>query len=608
MKGRYERFCVLAAGLLERSRVPCPSGARCWRKSHGAESGRVKLREGRYCELSASLGQAGLSLEPETVIAASRTISLVLMAPFIPTVGLLVALSMMNFAVLAGFAMAFGAIISKEAILTYPKSLASKRATAVLRTSTEGVNMMIMSLRHEPSLPKAMRFAARLPSEFGYELRTAIWSVVMGTYATFEDSLQRLGSKWEGHSRELKSSTLALITASCEGTEEGRRRALDRASSSLVSGARRRIEDYALGLAFPSMMLFSIGVLLPLMVGSFLPMLSWDMWVEAEGAGMTTSVGAPEGVILKTILLMNIVFPLVALLIAIDASSGRPISSDGAMLARRLPTTISLVSLGALVCAALGMVVSYTMLDGTERLVGLMLSAMTPPALLLIASGERNIEPHGRRKGAHAEDALFNIGARMVEGENFESAVRRTMDSSDAAWYDHAANMSLGARVPNHIQDEAVGTMAPTGSERSAHEAARVVMNAASKDEAHAGVLAMDLSQYIRDISDLELMLRRRLRPTVSMMRFTTHALAPVMLGITYAIYLSLASIGGGSQLDPGAFFVVLGVFLAEINAVVAYFVWGIGEKRSRGVLEHSVGSCILVAELLYSATVLVVS
>ena len=606
MKGRYERFCAMAAGL-ERSRMPSSSAAWYRMKSRGAESGRAQARDGRYRELSISLGQAGLSLKPETVIAAARATSLVVIIPLIPTVGLLVALSMVDFAVLVAFAGIFGATISREAIRSYPKSLASKRATAVLRTSTEGVNMMIMSLRHEPSLPKAMRFAARLPSEFGQELRTAIWSVVMGAHSTFEDSLQRLGAKWEGHSRELKSSTLSLITASCEGTEEGRRMALDRASSSLVSGARRRIEDYALGLSFPSMMLFSIGVLLPLMVGSFLPMLSWDMWAGAEGVGMTAPVGAPEGVILKTVLLMNIVFPFVALLIAIDASSRRPISSGGEISSSRSPTAIGFVPLGALACAILGVLVSHTMLDGTEQLVGLILSATTPPALLLVALGGKNIEPQGRGKGAHAEDALFSIGARMVEGENFESAVRRTMDHSDAVWYDYAASMSLGARIPDHTPGEAVRTDAPTGSDRSSYEAARVVMSAASKDEVQAGVLAMDLSRYIRDISDLELTLRRRLRPTVSMMRFTTHALAPVMLGVTYAIYLSLASIGGGSQLEPGVFFMVLGVFLAEINAVVAYFVWGIGEKRSRGVLEHSVGSCILVAELLYSATVLVV-
>ncbi len=606
MKGRYERFCALAADL-ERSRKPSSSGVRHLRKSRRFEHSGAVPRGGRHRELSISLEQAGLSLKPGTVIAAARVTSLVLTVPLIPTVGVLVALSMVDLAILAAFAVVFGAMIAKEAILAFPKSLANKRATAVLRTSTEGVNMMIMSLRHEPSLPKALRFAAGLPSEFGKELRTAIWSVVMGAHVTFEEALQRLGTKWEGHSRELKSSVLALITASCEGTEEGRRRALDRASSNLVSGARRRIEDYALGLSFPSMMLFSIGVLLPLMVGSFLPMLSWDMWAGAEEIGMTASVGTPESVILRTVLLMNVVFPLVALLITIDASSRRPISSNGTMLSGRSPATVGFVPLGALACAILGVVISHTMLDGTEQLVGLMLSATTPPALLLVSSGERSVEPQGRGEGAHAEDALFSIGARMVEGENLESAVRRTMDLSDPVWNDYAACMFLGVQAPDLTPHEAAGTGAPSDSERSAYGAARVVMSAASKDEAQAGVLAMDLSRYIRDISDLELTLRRRLRPTVSMMRFTTHALAPVMLGVTYAIYISLASIGGGSQLEPGMFFMVLGVFLAEINAVVAYFVWGIGEKKNRGALEHSVGSCVLVAELLYSATVLVV-
>jgi hypothetical protein len=137
-------------------------------------------------------------------------------------------------------------------------------------------------------------------------------------------------------------------------------------------------------------------------------------------------------------------------------------------------------------------------------------------------------------------------------------------------------------------------------------EASRVVARAAATDEFQAGILAMDLSRYIRDLSDLELTLRRRLRPTISMMRLTSHVLAPIMLGITYAIYLSLASIGGGDFLDPGVFFVVLGVFLAEMNSVVAYFVWGIGEVRADSELARSAGSSVLTAILIFAATVLV--
>jgi hypothetical protein len=252
----------------------------------------------------------------------------------------------------------------------------------------------------------------------------------------------------------------------------------------------------------------------------------------------------------------------------------------------------------------LGLAASRLLLEGTGTSVGMLLSSTVPLAALLILTDGGATAAQGGGKKGHAGDALFRMGARMVEGENFESAVRRTEGSLNMDWLDLATGMAVDPEASDASDGERA--VVSQGGDRSVYEAARVVVSAAAKDEAQAGVLAMDLSRYIRDIADLELTLKRRLRPTVSMMRFTTHVLAPIMLGITYAIYLSLASIGGGSGLDPGAFLLVLGVFLAETNAVVAYFVWGISDRRGHGTLMSSIGSCVLVAELLYCATVLV--
>jgi hypothetical protein len=498
-------------------------------------------------------------------------------------------------AMLTFFSMAIGVILVREAVITYPKTAATKRASSVLRASTEGVNMMIMSLRHEASLPKAMRVAAGVDSEFGKELRYCIWSVMMGIHSSFEDALQAVAARWGDHSRELKSSFHALITASCEGSESGRRSALDRASRSLVSGARRRIEDYALGLALPSMMLFSIGVLLPLMVGSFLPMMSWDMWTDAHEPFEPTPTSLPVGTIVRTVLVMNVVFPAVALLIAVDAVSRHPVTPECRRAAG--PRHGAMAMAGVVAVASAGFLASEELLSGTERWVGLTLSGVVPVALLLIASGSGEVSQRVGGSRVGMEDLLFSIGARLAEGENLESAVGRTVARGG-----RTARLTLldgGEALLDSVSD-ASRTLP------SVVEASRVVARAAATDEFQAGILAMDLSRYIRDLSDLELTLRRRLRPTISMMRLTSHVLAPIMLGITYAIYLSLASIGGGDFLDPGVFFVVLGVFLAEMNSVVAYFVWGIGEVRADSELARSAGSSVLTAILIFAATVLV--
>lgn len=538
-----------------------------------------------------------MAVTPEEVVAASGTLA-VLTAVISGLACAFVAHQCgVGQAVLAAAVGAAATFLVREAVSSYPRTAAARRAASVLRSSTEGVNTMIMSLRHEASLPKAMRAAGGVDSEFGREMRSSIWSVMMGLHSSFEDSLQAVAARWGDHSRELKSAFHSLITASCEGSEAGRRNALDRASRALVSGARRRIEDYALGLALPSMMLFSIGVLLPLMVGSFLPMLSWDMWSAAGDPQPIDPGGLSDGTLMRTVLVMNLVFPAVALMIAMDAMSRHPMAR-----VKTVPDGRGRRSdVAALACAAVfasaGVAASANLLDDTDMWMGATLSCVMPLAAWLLVSGGRGAHSRATARSKGAEDLLFSIGARLAEGENLESAAKRTAVASGRPL---KPIMLEGG-------DAVLASLFDTPSKDSGvSEAARVVAKAAARNEAQAGILAMDLSRYIRDLSDLEDTLRRRLRPTVSMMRLTGHVLAPIMLGITYAIYLSLASIGEGDFMQPGTLFAVLGVFLAETNAVVAYFVWGIGDGGDASELRRSIGSCVGVALLIFSATVLV--
>ena len=533
-----------------------------------------------------------MDVEPERVVAASRTAFLLTLAALAALATAVLVLAGTKYAFAAGFAAVMSALIARELVLAYPKAAAQKRAWDVLRSSTEGVNMMIVGLRHEPSLPSAMRSAASLASEFGSEVRSAIWGVVMGVHSTFEDALIGLGTRWGEHSRDLKAAVQSLITASCEGSEDGRRNALDRASSSLVASTRRRIEDYALGLALPSTMLFSIGVLLPLMVGSFLPMMSWDVWTTMDPESAPGTAGMPDPAIVRTVLVMNVMFPAIALVIAMDAVSRHPMTHSGKRCDEVRPGVRAMALACAVAAGCVGLVCSSALTTASERSLGLIMSAVVPAACYLMFVGEHGGRHSEETETHRVEDMLFSLGARLVEGENLECAARGSL---------------RGKVLASVFEGFGAYSQAET-ADASGVEALRVVVRAAAKDEAQAGMLAMDLSRYVRDISELDLTLRRRLRPTVSMMRLTSHALAPLMLGITYAIYLSLASVGGESALHPSALLFVLGAFLAEMNAVVVYFVWGIGERRSYGELQHSIGSCVLVAILVYSATVLVVS
>lgn len=554
----------------------------------------------RVDELRESMQAASMrGLSPEEVASAANRLLLTI-APLAALAALAFLLSEPRHALVAACLAVLVPCMAREAVLSYPRAVASRRASEVLRDSTEGMNLMIMSLRHEQSVPDAMVLAGERPSEFGAELRRALWSVIVGVHSSFEDALCAIGDRWASHSGELKSAVHAVITASCEATEEGRRRALERANRALVSGARRRIEDYVLALSLPAMILFAIGILLPLMVGSFLPMLSWSVW-SADGVLAADGQVDSDGAILRTILLMNLLFPGIALLVVLDTRSRHPLPRDDQTTR---PTRWASRALAALSLSAIGGMAALSSFDGLERAVALTLSATVPMSVVLVSARPR-APPGGHDGGDDLGDLLFRTGARMVEGENLDSALASVGAGASAS----AVAVVAGA-VGRHDEADTLpgGDRGMRGPEAAMLEGFRVLKAASERDEESAGLLAMDLAGYLRGMTELEETLRRRLKPTISMMRLTTVVLAPLMMGVTYAIYGSLAAIGGAGSLSPCSFFLVLGVFLAETNAVVCYFVWVTDRSGDRRDLAFYVGACMLVSELLYSATAMAAS
>jgi hypothetical protein len=547
-----------------------------------------------------------MEVDAETVVSAARTsvaLGAILAAiPIVPAVALLGS----QYLVLIVVSLAVSVLMVREAILSFPESAAKKQADELLRASPEMANLMIMSLRHEPSLSKAIRFASTKDNAFSHELRRCVWTVVMGKHSSFEESLQEVGERWSKYCDELKASLHSMVTASCESTADGKRRALDRANQAIISGAKRRIEDYALSLSTPSMIMFGLGILLPLMVGSFLPMLSWDIWSLGSGADSSAATDLSPAVV-QTVFIMNVLFPAIGILVALNSVTRHPLERERMNNGNAPPSRIKVA---AVICASIALVAFCVLeLDGIIRSLAILVAAVAPGSLFLIATGRSSGDRHASPSNVQLEDTLFRTGARMLEGENFESALNKASQGASDAGSRTTRMLSFRSLISGEAFDRAPA-WAPCSGGSNALEGFRVVREAATKDELAAGLLAMDIASYLKDLRDLESTLKSRLKPTVSMMRMTSYALGPVVLGITYAIYLSLGGVtaSGTGGIGAGFFLLVLGVFLAETNAVVTYFLWGLEGGKNRSTLFCALGTCILVSEIVYASTALVAS
>jgi ABC-type multidrug transport system fused ATPase/permease subunit len=545
-------------------------------------------------------------MKPETVLAAGKVLSILTLLTSIPILLFILASVGVAFAASGMLTATVASVLAREILVSHPARTSAKAADDVLSDSSETTNLMIMSLRHEHSVSRAIAFASSGEGRFKRELKACAWGVIMGKYASFEEALMTLGQKWSRFSGDLKASLNAMVTASREATEDGRRRALDRANEAMISGAKRRIEEYALSLSMPSMLIFGLGILLPLMVGSFMPMISWNIWsVEGLNPGQGTRDDGQTDA--QMVFVMNILFPSIAALVAMNAVSGHPFNARAG--ARTLFSKGATVGLGVAVASGVASaVVGAWLLSGSPQSIWMLFSFLVPAAAWLILFG-RIARKAPNRPEIGYEDVLFKMGARMLEGENFESSLLRACEDSQGRLSGPMRELSFGVAAVGlentsyDHEEHGFGVM-------NALRGIRITKQAATKDELAAGMLAMDLAAYLKDLRDIEVALKNRLRPTMSMMKTTALVLAPIVLGVTYAIYLSLASMIGGQGQDAGAggFFLVLGVFLAEMDAIVVYFMLGIEGEKDPGSMAFTLGSYLLVSETAFAATALVSS
>ncbi len=485
----------------------------------------------------------------------------------------------------------------------------------------DAVSYMAMSMRLTPSMHQAVLFAARnVGDPLAARLRRVIVDVELRKFESLEDAFMDLARTYDPGNEEFQQALRSLRTAELGGTIDGVERALDRATSTVFEGSRRRVKEFADGLQRPVFVLFSLGVVLPLMVGSMLPLMS------ATGVG---------GSLWAAILLMDVIFPILFVLTARRILARRPlirravpVREDGDGRTRRL--VIALVVGGALV--ALGVFCTQIAADATSAqaeldaaladgtIVGMdpvhraelearassaegdpltaLASTLGPlPVLWGVAAAVAIYYlpalrgPRMRRKEVESvedslPDALFQIGSRIADGMPLEPAIQRTARSMDgepiaALLRKVLAHMTLKRTSPTEALFGRGGALVGFPSE-NVSASLKTIVQMVRKDVSGAGRAIVAVSDHMRDLRRVDREVASQLRPVTEMMRSTATLFAPIILGITSALYLvvarlapSLPTSSGAAVAAPipsGVFILVLGVFVLAMVAATMHF------------------------------------
>jgi len=157
-------------------------------------------------------------------------------------------------------------------VYNYPINAADEEKNRALTYVPEMVGYMIMSMKLVPNLEKAIEFSAKHgKGKVADDFKKLIWDFQIGVYSSISEGLDMLAYRWGKYSTELKESMMRIRSSVMEPSESKRYQILDKTMMEVLDSVKEKMGDYARSLNQPSVMLFYIGVLLPLLLVIVLP-------------------------------------------------------------------------------------------------------------------------------------------------------------------------------------------------------------------------------------------------------------------------------------------------------------------------------------------------
>lgn len=508
------------------------------------------------------------------------------------------------------FGSAFGLGVSL-AVEYAPRWLARLRRTRSLGDATALVGLLVLRLRLDPSLERAVRFAVRTD---GGRLSRALASHVRRARGGPESGLGSFADEWRPYFPALDRAAAQLASATT--VPAGRReRALDRAMDAVVDGTRQRMAAYASGIRSPITGIYAFGVLLPLSLVGVLP--------AAPAAGVPVPLWTVA-------IVYCVVLPLSLLAAGAWLLARRPVAFPPPPVTRAHPdatgTLYRAVGVGAGAGVAVWLIVGFLAPDWTRPIAAAGVGAGS--GLLAWFRPVEAVRRRVRDVEAGLPDALVRIGQRVAEGDAVETALERAADDATGATGEMLADaVAYGDTFRVDVRTALLapdGALASVPSPRCRRAAA--LLGVAVQVGRPAGDVILDTATHLEELDRIETEARERLADVTGTLTNTATLFGPLVGGATVALSERIravdAAAGGRETLsEPGtaagteastraadaAFAtgdlgLVIGVYVLLLAGLLAALATGIERGLDSASIGYRVGRALPAAATVYVA------
>ncbi|MGA1820776.1 MAG: hypothetical protein ACMUHU_07205 [Thermoplasmatota archaeon] len=457
-------------------------------------------------------------------------------------------------------------------------------------------------LEINPSLPAAVRMArTSLPPDKQYMLGELTW----GPFTEgrpFDEKFQEFRERWSCRSPVIGRALGSLISAEREASRAEVVISARSLVSRLSEESKAMMEAYSRSLAGPSTALFGMGVLLPILLATMIPV-----------AGISGRTAVLIGFFLWFIL------PCCIMLIGSSLVMRRPsLGSDTGVKAAGWspPGALDLIMItaGVIVLAAALLHLLHEIelppyLDVVDRNSASVLLVMCGASALL--AGVIGWTTRGSYIAGREHDEVRNgspvflreLSSSLLEGRSFEFALKRAFSKSKTGV------ISTFRVLPGATPREASVPEPAVTYLESAEEFSR-----AGKGPGGKAVRAF--SRHVQEMLDLESDLSSRVRSAVGQMEVTASIFAPLMIGASAGIFRLMGSVqegapdgmlfGGGARsgMEPWNFLLLSAGYLLVLSMVTTITIHRL-EKGTTDGGWHKVPKRLVQSSLTFSLGVI---
>ncbi len=527
-------------------------------------------------------------------------------------------------------------------VYTYP-SRASR--SVEIRMSSDlvlSVLYMVVYMRTSPNLEGAIRFAAdNLSGPLSWDLKKLIWDIEVGKYPSLDVALATYLTKWKDKNEEFIEAMQMLKAATGE-VEERRLGMMDEAVNIMLYGTRDKMKHYAQKLRMPIMLVYAMGVMLPVIGLVMFPIIAIFMseivrpamifvgydillplfllWYMSEVLKTRPATfSQPEINEVKGLPPMGkfkigkktypiwpfaILVFLPFLIIGINGIMHSDISDFG------MQTTYSVLIIFGLSLS----IFLYTFLDSFQKL----------PV-------RKDIEKIEEEFG----EALFQLGNQVASGRPLETAVDYALENMrNLKIADFFRELSinikkLGITFYQALFDEDVGVVKKYPS-RLIKSVFKVIIESSKKSVKLAAMTMLTISRYLRGIKMIKEEIRGMLGETLSSMKFLATFLMPLISGVTVTMAVVIIQIlfslsmqisqlstgptpgfggimlwgwsgaGEGPPISPAGFQIIVGLYMIETSVLLAYFINRIEYGEDAVGLRAEIANILIIASIIY--------